>query len=73
MQRHAFEVQLAATEEYEPAEVAVDLGAITAPSLVVSGALVLPCGAVSVSALRGVGNSGCDRLADDVQLGVHVL
>ena len=37
MQRHAFEVQLAAPEEYEPAEVAVDLGAITAPSLVVAG------------------------------------
>ena len=42
MQRHAFEVQLAAPEEYEPAEVAVDLGAITAPSLVVSGAKDLP-------------------------------
>ena len=38
MQRHAFEVQLAAPEEYEPAVVAVDLGVITAPSLVVSGA-----------------------------------
>ena len=37
MQRHAFDVQLAAPEEYEPAEVAVDLRAITAPSLVVSG------------------------------------
>jgi 3-oxoadipate enol-lactonase len=42
MQRHAFEVQLAAPEEYEPAEVAVDLRAITAPSLVVSGAKDLP-------------------------------
>ena len=42
MQRHAFEVQLAAPEEYGPAEVAVDLGAITAPSLVVSGAKDLP-------------------------------
>lgn len=42
MQRHAFEVQLAAPEEYEPAEVAVDLGAITAPSLVISGAKDLP-------------------------------
>jgi pimeloyl-ACP methyl ester carboxylesterase len=42
MQRHAFEIQLAAPEEYEPAEVAVDLRAITAPSLVVSGAKDLP-------------------------------
>ena len=42
MQRHAFEVQLAAAQEYEPAEVAVDLRAITAPSLVVSGAKDLP-------------------------------
>jgi pimeloyl-ACP methyl ester carboxylesterase len=38
MQRHAFEVQLAAAEQYEPAEVPVDLSAITARSLVVSGA-----------------------------------
>jgi 3-oxoadipate enol-lactonase len=42
MQRRAFEVQLAADEEYEPVEVAVDLRAITAPSLVVSGAKDLP-------------------------------
>jgi pimeloyl-ACP methyl ester carboxylesterase len=42
MQRHAFEIQLAAAEEYEPVEAAVDLGAITAPSLVVSGAMDLP-------------------------------
>lgn len=42
MQRHAFEVQLAAAEEYESDEVAVDLRAITAPSLVVSGAKDLP-------------------------------
>ena len=42
MQRHAFQVQLAAPQEYEPAEVSVDLGAITAPSLVVSGAKDLP-------------------------------
>lgn len=42
MQRHAFDVQLAAPQEYEPAEVAVDLGAITAASLVVSGAKDLP-------------------------------
>ena len=42
MQRRAFQVQLAAPEEYEPAEVAVDLHAITAPSLVVSGAKDLP-------------------------------
>jgi pimeloyl-ACP methyl ester carboxylesterase len=42
MQRHAFEVQMAAAEEYEPAEVAVDLDAITAPSLLVSGAMDLP-------------------------------
>jgi 3-oxoadipate enol-lactonase len=38
MQRHAFEVQLAAAGQYEPAEVPVDLSAITARSLVVSGA-----------------------------------
>jgi len=42
MQRHAFEVQLAAPEEYEPVEADVDLHAITAPSLVVSGAKDLP-------------------------------
>jgi hypothetical protein len=42
MQRRAFEVQLAAPERYESAEVAVDLGAITAPSLIVSGGLDLP-------------------------------
>ena len=42
MQRHAFDVQLAAPEEYEPVEVEVDLRAITAPSLVVSGARDLP-------------------------------
>ncbi len=49
MQRHAFDVQLAADEdesveqaEVAVAEVAVDLGAITAPSLVVSGARDLP-------------------------------
>jgi 3-oxoadipate enol-lactonase len=44
MQRHAFDVQLAAEEDEsaEPAQVIVDLGAITAPSLVVSGARDLP-------------------------------
>ena len=42
MQRHAFDVQLAAPEEFEPIEVAVELSAITAPSLVVSGAKDLP-------------------------------
>ena len=42
MQRRALEVQLAAPQEYEPAEVAVDLGAITAARLVVSGAKDLP-------------------------------
>jgi 3-oxoadipate enol-lactonase len=42
MQRHAFEIQLAAPEEYEPAEVAVDLRAITAPSLVISVAKDMP-------------------------------
>jgi len=42
MQRRALEVQLAAAEEYEPVEVAVDLRAITAPSLVVAGAKDLP-------------------------------
>lgn len=42
MQRHAFEMQLAAPQQYQPAEVAVDLSAITAASLVVSGAKDLP-------------------------------
>ena len=42
MQRRALEVQLAAPEQYEPAEVAVDLGAITAPALIVSGARTCP-------------------------------
>ena len=42
MQRHAFEVQRAAPGQSEPAEVAVDLRAITAPSLVASGAKDLP-------------------------------
>jgi pimeloyl-ACP methyl ester carboxylesterase len=38
MQRRAFEVQLAAAEEFEPIRAEVDLSAITAPSLIVSGA-----------------------------------
>lgn len=38
MQRNAFEVQLAATEEYEPIRFATDLAAITARTLLVSGA-----------------------------------
>ena len=42
MQRQAFEIQLAAPEQYEPTEVAFDLRAITAPSLIVSGAKDLP-------------------------------
>ncbi len=42
MQRHALKVQLTAAEEYEPVEVAVDLRAITALSLVVAGAKDLP-------------------------------
>lgn len=37
MQRHAFEVQLAAVDEVEPIRVATDLAAITGPSLLVSG------------------------------------
>jgi len=37
MQRRAFEVQLAAVEEFEPIRVEVDPAAITAPSLVVAG------------------------------------
>ncbi|WP_305783596.1 alpha/beta fold hydrolase [Symbioplanes lichenis] len=41
MQRHAFEVQLAAPE-VAPVRVAVDLAAITAPALLVSGAYDLP-------------------------------
>lgn len=38
MQRHAFEVQLAAADEYPPIRVAADPARITAPSLVVAGA-----------------------------------
>ncbi|MFI9585370.1 alpha/beta fold hydrolase [Streptomyces sp. NPDC052236] len=38
MQRHAFELQLAAAEELEPVEAVVDLAAIQAPCLVLSGA-----------------------------------
>jgi pimeloyl-ACP methyl ester carboxylesterase len=37
MQTHAFEVQLAAAEEFEPIRVDTDLSAVTAPSLVVAG------------------------------------
>lgn len=37
MQRHAFDVQLAATEEFEPIEATFDLSTIRAPGLVVSG------------------------------------
>jgi 3-oxoadipate enol-lactonase len=54
MQLHAFEVQLAATEEYEPVEAAVDLRAITAPSLVVSGAKDLPDFGLIAATLAGV-------------------
>lgn len=43
MQRHAFEVQLAATEEFAaPARDEVDLGKISAPCLAVSGRYDLP-------------------------------
>ena len=42
MQRHAFDVQLAADQDEPAVVLAVDLGAITAPSLVVSGARDLP-------------------------------
>ncbi|GAA4724324.1 alpha/beta fold hydrolase [Phytohabitans rumicis] len=42
MQRHAFEVQLAVTDEPEPIRVEADLSAITAPSLLVSGGHDLP-------------------------------
>jgi 3-oxoadipate enol-lactonase len=37
MQRHAFEVQLAAVEEFEPIRAETDLSAITAPSLLIAG------------------------------------
>ncbi|GGQ58836.1 alpha/beta fold hydrolase [Couchioplanes azureus] len=37
MQRHAFEVQLAATAEVAPVRTPVDVSAVTAPTLVVSG------------------------------------
>ena len=42
MQRHTFEVQLAVAEEFPSLPVDYDLGAITAPSLLVSGAHDLP-------------------------------
>jgi 3-oxoadipate enol-lactonase len=38
MQRHAFELQLAAAEEFEPIEAEIDLAAIQAPCLALSGA-----------------------------------
>lgn len=42
MQRHAFEVQLAGDDDVEPIRFETDLGAITARTLVVAGALDLP-------------------------------
>jgi pimeloyl-ACP methyl ester carboxylesterase len=42
MQRHAFGIQLAAPEEFEPIRHETDLSAIIAPSLIVSGAHDLP-------------------------------
>ncbi|HZM82279.1 MAG TPA: alpha/beta hydrolase [Candidatus Limnocylindrales bacterium] len=42
MQRHAFEVQLAAAEDFPPIRVETDLSAITARALLVSGAHDLP-------------------------------
>jgi 3-oxoadipate enol-lactonase len=42
MQRHAFEVQLAAPDEHTPIRVETDLSAITAPTLLVSGGRDLP-------------------------------
>ena len=42
MQRHSFEVQLVASDETGPVRVPYELSAITAPSLVVSGAHDLP-------------------------------
>ncbi|MFD5751558.1 alpha/beta fold hydrolase [Streptomyces sp. NPDC127033] len=38
MQRHAFELQMAAAEDFEPIEAKIDLAAIQAPCLSVSGA-----------------------------------
>ncbi|MEU3170111.1 alpha/beta hydrolase [Streptosporangium sp. NPDC006930] len=43
MQRHAFEVQLAADPEPSQLEGEIDLGRVTMPTLVVSGAHDLPC------------------------------
>jgi len=42
MQRHSFEVQLAASDETGPVRAPYELSAITAPSLLVSGAYDLP-------------------------------
>lgn len=54
MQRHAFEIQLAADQEHEPAGATVDLHAITAPSLVVSGAKDLPDFRLIAATLAGL-------------------
>jgi 3-oxoadipate enol-lactonase len=42
MQRHTFDVQLAAVEEFAQVRVEVDLSVITAPCLAVSGGKDLP-------------------------------
>lgn len=57
MQRHAFDVQLAAAEEFEQVKVEFDLGAISAPTLLVSGGHDLPD-------FRQIAARLADRLAD---------
>lgn len=57
MQRHAFDVQLAVTEEFAQVKAEVDLSLITAPCLAVSGGLDLPD-------FREIAARLPDRLAD---------
>ncbi|MFJ1702501.1 alpha/beta fold hydrolase [Kitasatospora sp. NPDC088346] len=57
MQRHAFEVQLAAVEEFPSLKPEFDLADVTAPTLLVSGAHDLPD-------FRQIATALADRLAD---------
>ena len=57
MQRRALEVQLAAPEEWEPIDVAVDLRAITAPTLVVAGSVTFLAFRLLCALFRRVGGN----------------
>jgi 3-oxoadipate enol-lactonase len=61
MQRHAFEVQLAAVEEFESIRVETELSAITAPSLLI-------CGSHDFADFRQIAVQLADQLADARQL-----